>query len=161
MAADWETLFGSLSFCDCEHCRSVYSPAAYFVDLLQFLKNSLPNSQGYTPLEILVGSADGKLAGRRPDLQYIKLSCENTNTPLPYVDLVNEILETYVALGRPDATAAKDTGDSTANELTANPQFTNEDAYLKLKAQVYPLTLPFDRSLEVVRTYLEHLGSSR
>src|SRR5260370_12678991 len=156
MAADWETLFGSLSFCDCDHCRSVYSPAAYFVDLLQFLKNSRPNGQGHTPMEIVVGRADGQLPGRRPDLQYIKLSCENTNTALPYVDLVNEILETYVAQG--DRTAAKDTGDSTADELAANPQFTNEDAYIKLKAQVYPLTLPFDRSLEVVRTYLEHLG---
>src|SRR5581483_7774340 len=32
-----ETLFGSLDFCECEHCHSVLSPAAYFVDLLQFL----------------------------------------------------------------------------------------------------------------------------
>ena len=29
-----EPLFGSLDFCECEHCRSVLSPAAYFVDLL-------------------------------------------------------------------------------------------------------------------------------
>jgi hypothetical protein len=33
-----ESLFGSLDFCECEHCRSVLSPAAYFVDLLQFLE---------------------------------------------------------------------------------------------------------------------------
>src|SRR5262249_38787026 len=33
-----EALFGSLDFCECEHCRSVLSPAAYFVDLLQFLE---------------------------------------------------------------------------------------------------------------------------
>ena len=32
-----ESLFGSLDFCECEHCRSVLSPAAYLVDLLQFL----------------------------------------------------------------------------------------------------------------------------
>jgi hypothetical protein len=30
---------------------------------------------------------------RRPDVEEIDLSCENTNTALPYIDLVNEILE--------------------------------------------------------------------
>ena len=33
------------------------------------------------------------LLERRPDLGDIELSCENTTTPLPYIDLVNEILE--------------------------------------------------------------------
>src|SRR5215204_4813905 len=32
-----ESLFGSMDFCECEHCRSVLSPAAYLVDLLQFV----------------------------------------------------------------------------------------------------------------------------
>ena len=32
-----ESLFGSVDFCECEHCRSVLSPAAYLVDLLKFL----------------------------------------------------------------------------------------------------------------------------
>jgi hypothetical protein len=32
-----ETLFGSLDFCECEHCRSVLSPAAYSVDIFRFL----------------------------------------------------------------------------------------------------------------------------
>ncbi|MGC4024432.1 MAG: hypothetical protein QM744_04330 [Mesorhizobium sp.] len=35
--ADWKSLFGSLDACDCDHCNSVYGPAAYLVDLLQFL----------------------------------------------------------------------------------------------------------------------------
>src|SRR5262249_35887904 len=29
-----ESLFGSLDYCECESCRSVLGPAAYFVDLL-------------------------------------------------------------------------------------------------------------------------------
>src|SRR5262249_37536891 len=125
MAANWETLFGSTSFCTCGHCRSIYGPAAYFVDLLQFLKNSVPNDNHETPLKILLT--------RRPDLQYIKLSCENTDTELPYVDLVNEILESYIALnGNLDSTTAKDTGDSTADQLAANPQYLNQTAYDKL-----------------------------
>lgn len=80
---DWDTLFGSLDMCACEHCRSVYSPAAYFVDVLNFLHEQ--------------GSAGTVLLGRRPDLGEIELTCENTNTQLPYVDLVNEVLEAAIA----------------------------------------------------------------
>ena len=32
------SLFGSLDYCECTHCRSVYSPAAYFVDMLRFFE---------------------------------------------------------------------------------------------------------------------------
>ncbi len=79
---DWETLFGSFDLCSCEQCNSVHGPAAYFVDLLQFLE-----ARGVRNL----------LMARRPDLAEIELSCENTNTVLPYVDLANEILEDQVA----------------------------------------------------------------
>src|SRR6185312_13422975 len=34
---NFSTLFGGFSLCACEHCQSVYSPAAYLVDLFQFL----------------------------------------------------------------------------------------------------------------------------
>ena len=38
---DARTLFQAAGgFCDCEHCGSVYSPAAYFVDLLRYLNVS-------------------------------------------------------------------------------------------------------------------------
>ena len=85
---DWRELFGSLDFCQCEHCKSVYGPAAYFVDLLNFLKNAGVKSKK-NALEILLS--------RRPDLTEIELSCENTNTLMPYIDLVNEVLENALA----------------------------------------------------------------
>ena len=31
-------MFGNVGGCECKHCRSVYSPAAYMVHLLQFLQ---------------------------------------------------------------------------------------------------------------------------
>src|SRR3954453_13475085 len=37
--------------------------------------------------------ARATLFGRRPDLGDIELSCENTNTTLPVIDLVSEALE--------------------------------------------------------------------
>jgi len=151
----WKTLFGALDLCECEHCDSLYSPAAYLVDLLEFLKNSKPNEKKETPLQILLK--------RRPDLEHIKLTQENTKTRLPYIDLVNEILESYVALGQPDAAAVRNTQDITAAELSINPQYTIDTAYKKLSDRdaIYPISLPFNRPLEVARIYLEHLGSSR
>ena len=161
---NWANLFGSLELCECQHCRSLYSPAAYFVDLLEFLRNAPPNAQGWTPLDVLVGNDDNPnrvFLGKRPDLPHILLTCENTNTPIPYIDLVNEVLESYVAFGQLSSTTAKDTGLSTAPELSANPQYVEEGAYNRLREAVFPTSLPFDRSLEMARLYLDHLGSSR
>jgi len=165
---NWANLFGSLELCECQHCRSLYSPAAYFVDLLEFLRNAPPNAQGWTPLDVLVGNDDNPnrvFPGKRPDLPHILLTCENTNTPIPYIDLVNEVLESYVAFGQLNPTTAKakvkDTGLSTAPELSANPQYVEEGAYHRLREAVFPTSLPFDRSLEMARLYLDHLGSSR
>ena len=87
---DWATLFGRVDLCDCAECRSVYGPAAYLVDLLQFLNPKfLPRGVTQRPAEVL--------RRRRPDLEHIELSCENTNTTLPYVDLVNEVLEDVIS----------------------------------------------------------------
>jgi len=149
----WKTLFGSLSSCSCTDCRSAYSAAAYFVDLLQFLKKS--------------GTAFDVLISRRPDLPYLKLNCENTNTTLPYVDLVNEILENFVVQSSKNNTATLDQSvahntpsDATASDLSVSPEYTNDDAYTYLNQAIYPPILPFDRWLTTARTYLGFMGSS-
>ena len=93
VAADFpnlKTLFKLTDMCACEHCRSVYSPAAYLVEVLQFLDKR--KTAGI--------SAKQTLFTRRPDLGDIDLSCENANTPLPYIDLVCELMEAEVS---PDA----------------------------------------------------------
>lgn len=84
-----QNLFGQADICECEHCRSVYSPAAYFTDVLMFLdaRDSL------TPAV----SVKQVLFERRPELGNLELSCDNSNTPLPYVDLACEVLEDRVA----------------------------------------------------------------
>src|SRR6185436_3261153 len=87
-------LFGSLDFCSCGHCQSVNSPAAYLVDAFNFLRDRAAR-------ETTSGAAAPRvkdlLLARRPDLAEIELTCENTNTPMPYVDLVLEVLEDAVA----------------------------------------------------------------
>lgn len=87
---DWETLFGGFDFCACQECSSAHGPAAYFVDVLKFLSERRIN-------EGAERSVKDALFIRRPDLGDIELSCENTNTVLPLIDLVNEVLENAVA----------------------------------------------------------------
>jgi hypothetical protein len=188
-----ESLFGSLDFCECEHCRSVLGPAAYMVDLLQFLdreplvwENLLkdwkskhgnapypfrsmaafnefldawhrthpgepdPNTTR-TPYEVLIE--------RRPDLPHILLTCENTNTALPQIDLVNEILEYYVTNNALKADAARDTGDATTAELLAEPQYVISEAYTALQQARYPLALPFDLWIETARQFTSYFDA--
>ncbi|MFD4368970.1 neuraminidase-like domain-containing protein [Rhodococcus sp. NPDC058521] len=151
--ANWQDLFGSPDLCECQHCRSVYSPAAYLVDLLRFLWRAAPNNDGKTPLDML--------AGRRPDLLHLQLSCENTNTIIPYVDLANEVMEWYTSASSLHGYQGHNTGDATADELRASPQHFDIDAYLKLKDAKYPFSLPYHQPLDVIRTYGDHLGVTR
>ena len=134
------------------------SPAAYFVDVLQFLGPgiSAANGAGYTPLDVLIGK-DATVPGRRPDLGALPLSCENTNTSMPYIDLVNEILEYYIANNHLDTNFAYDTGTATTAELTAEPQNILPHVYsTTLKQALFPLNLPFDLWIETVRGFLNY-----
>lgn len=150
---NYSELFGSPDICECEQCRSVYSAAAYFVDLLRFLSFGATNSMGKTPLDML--------AARRPDLVHLPLTCENTNTIIPYIDLANEVMEYYTANTSFVQFKGYDTGEATAEELRANPQNFNIEAYRRLKDAKYPFTLPYHQPLDVIRTYSGHLNVSR
>ena len=170
-APDAKTLFQTAgAFCDCEHCGSVYSPAAYFVDLLRYLDVSSPerreriekrlSEKGAAPATTRRLSQSRPLEvllGRRPDLAELSLTCENTLTPLPYIDLVNELLEAKVT----GESAAHDTGKTPADVLRAVPQHLSREAYKTAQAAVYPLALPYHQPLALARAYLGHFGVSR
>lgn len=141
-----ERLLGNLDYCACDQCRSVLSQAAYFVDLLHFLDFEQPGKE--KPLDVLFD--------RRPDLNHLLLTCENTNLTVPYIDLVNEVLEFYVVNG----SLAQFTGhdmreDSNAADLLADPQFIEGEAYVKTRAEVYPPDLPFDMPLAALRLLMQ------
>jgi hypothetical protein len=74
---NWVTLFGDTNQCSCDCCQTVLDPGAYLVDLLELVK----------------GPAQNALFSRRRDLADMEITCSNTNTELPYIDLVNELLE--------------------------------------------------------------------
>ena len=76
------TLFGSQDYCATDDCTSVLSPAAYLCDLLLWLRGHQQGPQ--TALDLL--------DNRRPDIRHLLLNCPNSDTELPYVDLVIELL---------------------------------------------------------------------
>jgi hypothetical protein len=151
-----ESLFGELDYCSCDHCRSILSPAAYLVDLLQYIDRPVYPTGFNNPQAVLLE--------RRPDIQHLPLTCENTNTPLPYLDLVNEALEYFVAnqLSLAGYTGHNTDGQATTEQLLANPQYVSDRAYEILAGMPSragdlppPLPpapgLPFHRPLEQLR----------
>jgi Tc toxin complex TcA C-terminal TcB-binding domain/Neuraminidase-like domain/Salmonella virulence plasmid 28.1kDa A protein/PA14 domain/Putative peptidoglycan binding domain len=150
---DYANLFVSPDMCACADCLSVLSPAAYFVDLLRYLQRSKDPATGNTVYSILTQ--------RRPDLPNLEMTCENSYTVIPYIDLVNEVMEFYVANGDSVPLPAYNTGDATQAELRAQPQNTLETAYGILAAAVYPFSLPYHQPLDVIRTYLGNLQTTR
>jgi len=156
--ATLQDLFGNLDYCTCDDCRSITSPAAYLVDLLDYLNNPRPSAGHLNPRDVLLA--------RRPDIGTLPLTCENTNIALPYIDLVNEILEYFA--GHSDSIAGypghNTDGTATSPELIASPQYDDDTsaqaAYQTLKQNWFPPPLPFDRQLELLRAHVSSLGSS-
>jgi hypothetical protein len=127
----FEQLFGNQDFCDCAECRSIFSPAAYFVDLMWFIETNISN-------KVFAGlPADHPihLRTRRPDLWTLELSCDHTHGLIPYLDIVNEVLEAYL-----------------------KKVFNTGDLFQKLMqpSEKISFATPFNLPLEETRNYLRH-----
>lgn len=149
----WSAEFGTTTWCTCKDCQSVYSPAAYLVTMMNFLEKS--------PLDTLLL--------RRPDLATLRLTCANTNTEVPYIDLVTHVLESLANSLDQSTILEFDVGDATAEQLEAEPAMIDWSAYITPVAATqprpdraaYPNSLPFDAALSAARGYFAHLGVSR
>ena len=152
---EWEELFGSADACECSHCESALSPAAYLVDSMAFLERAV-DGNGNNALD--------ELLARRPDLGTLRLTCENTETPLPHIDLVNEILEAIVASADGRTLPGTAIGETTweSDHLAAQPEHVEPAAYDVVRASMYPFdTLPFDLWADEGRRYLKQMGIAR
>ena len=145
-----DVLFGSLDYCDCRHCQSVYSPAAYLTDLLRFLGEKDAVAGNRTARDVLLD--------RRPDIKNIKLSCENTETPVPYIDLACEILENWIVSGNTNVSYQT---TLPAEQLRAVSEYVDPDAYDQLRSAEYPMGAPLNLWQEEARVFLDHLGVPR
>src|SRR5690606_38483882 len=94
---------------------------------------------------------------RRPDIGNIKLNCQNTNTPLPYIDLVCEILENNL-IGNKDFVYQTTLFQK---ELRAIPQNIQPTAYTKLAGEDFPMNISFNLWQDEARTYLDYLRVPR
>ena len=121
---NYADLFGNIDFKEGDDARSVYSPAAYLTDLLQMLDDEFVTSEDNFDLD-----------DRRSDIKDIDLDAENTNTLIPYLDIVNEVLEDRVS----------DTSDET---------------YATLESAAYPFNMPFSLDNEKIKNHLHHLNIS-
>ena len=122
----FQKLFGAITLNDCDPCKSIFGPAAYFVDLMRFIEEQI------TPQQI---DAQLRLENRQPSLFHIDLDCDNTYTLLPFIDIVNEVLEAVVR----------------------DPLM--PDAYEKAAQATYPMDLPFNLPHSQVREYLQAMGT--
>ena len=126
----YQEMFGDLDYIDCDHCGSIFGPAAYFVDLMRIVDQYItePNQES-------ISKAGGlTLNERRLDLAEIELTCENTNTLVPSLQIINRILEARVKRA-----------------------LDNSDGLQSLATVTYPFNLPFNFPLEQIRSYLGHL----
>jgi len=134
--AGFTQLINDQPWCACEKCQSVLSPAAYFVDLMHYVEQNILNESFKNALQHPL-----HLEKRRPDLWDLPLTCNNTTTFVPYLDLVNEILETYLKQVIPlDA---------------ATP------LYQHLAEQSRSFSQPFTLPIERLETLLGHFALSR
>ncbi|KAI8960766.1 hypothetical protein F5Y11DRAFT_349186 [Daldinia sp. FL1419] len=152
---NFSTMFG-LGGMGCVECASVFSPAAYFVNLLEELDK--------------VKGADSKslrdkLFERRADLSLLELSCANTKILIPYLDLVNEVMEATLAkAGSLPPTPIPNMGEDDNDDMyLSQPRNTNYVVYEKVVGDmVFPMNVfPYNQAMHSIRAYLKLAGASR
>lgn len=125
-------LFGSLDYLECNECQSIFSPAAYFVDIMRITDEYITDPNTGLVRTIPPGYT---LEERRPDLFNIPLNCENTNTVIPYLELVNGVIKANL-----------------------EHNYAIADAYKTLSVGKYPFELPYNLPQSRIREYLNKLG---
>jgi hypothetical protein len=140
-------LFGSQDYCSCSECQSILGAPAYFVDLMTFIEENLSGrvfrgKQANNPLNLKM---------RRPDLWKLPLTCNNTNTLVSYLDIINPTLENYIAVQHLGYKGE-------LSDRVAMERLVYEDALAKSEASYYqPFALP-QESLDI---YLDHFSTTR
>lgn len=126
----YQDLFGSLSYATCPHCRSIFGPAAYLVDLLRVVEEYVTaKNPGIRP--------GWKLRERRPDIERIHLTCANTDTVVDYLQVANDVLATRL-----------------------RAEWKVDDVDRAMATAVYPVDLPFNVPLTQARLTLQALATT-
>ncbi len=126
------TLFGSQDYCATDDCTSILSPAAYLCDLLLWLRNHPQGAK--TALDVL--------DSRRPDIRHLLLNCPNTDTELPYIDLVNELLGDKISPPPSASTtlASAITGSQSTLSVASDAGFPSPNFYVAIGSEILLVT---------------------
>lgn len=89
---NYEALFNLGNYCSTSDCRNIFSPAAYFTDLMRMQANYIP-----VPADPAPPAPYELVRVRRPDLTTLYLNCDNTFTEIPKLTIVNEVLSNTTA----------------------------------------------------------------
>jgi hypothetical protein len=96
----YQELFGSLKYIGTDECNSIFSPAAYFLELMRITDDYIIDSNRHKmPSDNQpTGSISDAylLSTRRPDLFELELNCYNTNNLVHNIQIVISILERYI-----------------------------------------------------------------
>ena len=125
----YDKLFGSLGYCPCGHSASLIGPGAYFVDLMRITDNYITGPNAKT-----IPSGQ-RLEDRRSDLFDMPVTAENVDTEVPFLAIVDDVLERNLAK-------------------------TADAAYRTLAVSGFPFNLPFTLPHARIRVNLDQLGTS-
>ncbi len=129
-------LFGNQNYQQIDASRSIFSASAYLSDLLKIIDQYVSDPNNALIPEKL------KISFRRPDLTEILLDHDSTHKEVPYIEIVNDVLNGLLKNYLLAAQSENDKKDQRA-------------VYDALETQVYPNTLPFNLSLTKTRAYLK------
>jgi hypothetical protein len=160
--SSYQTLFGSLNYCDPGNEVTILSPAAYLVDLLRVidLAITVPNTTRPSAKVVMAARLKYDIGGslspdesrtlfeqnippglslneRRPDLGNILLTTENTFDEIPYLQIVVQVLLQSVTFA-----------------LKKSGVLQQADVFFTLANIYYPFNLPSNRPLARMRNYL-------
>lgn len=122
-------LFGSQDFIPSPHCQSVVGPAAYFVDLMRVVDEQITSN----PKNTIPDWA--RLATRRKGLFTQPLTCAETTTPVPKLQIVNQVIHDFLV-----------------------PQLGGDTDYA-IATRVFPYNLPINVRLAEMRATMLQLGA--
>lgn len=125
----YQDIFGSLNYADTNDTMTLFSPAAYFVDLMRIEETYINAPNQLTIPDFM------KLENRRPDLYYLPLTMANMNDTFPYIKIAIERMELFLS---------KITGE-------------DKNLYQTLAKRIYPFDLPLQYPLERIRLYIHNM----
>lgn len=130
----YKSLFGDLDYLECDYSESVFSPAAYFLDIMKIVDDYITQPNVYPVRRIPAGY---KFEERRPDLFNVELTSNNTNDIIPYIDVINKVLE---------------------KNIESIAKIENAPKFIGLSK--YPFNSPYNLPLQKIRLSLNKIGVS-